>query len=105
MTNAFIRTRKEEGAAYSEIYISLKRMWWLRHTFISFSPEYFGFPCQSSFHQILHHHNHQGQATIGQSVAAVPSGPSWTPPPIKRIKKNDIQFVFNTSFICINLIM
>jgi hypothetical protein len=22
--------------------------------------EYFGFPCQSSFHQILHHHNHQG---------------------------------------------
>jgi hypothetical protein len=24
--------------------------------------EYFGFPCQSSFHQILHHHhNHLGQ--------------------------------------------
>jgi hypothetical protein len=24
--------------------------------------EYFGFPCQSSFHQILHHHhNHSGQ--------------------------------------------
>jgi hypothetical protein len=23
--------------------------------------EYFGFPCQSSFHQILHHHNHWGQ--------------------------------------------
>jgi hypothetical protein len=23
--------------------------------------EYFGFPCQSSFHQILHHHNHMGQ--------------------------------------------
>jgi hypothetical protein len=21
----------------------------------------FGFPCQSSFHQILHHHNHLGQ--------------------------------------------
>jgi hypothetical protein len=20
--------------------------------------EYFGFPCPSSFHQILHHHNH-----------------------------------------------
>jgi uncharacterized protein YcbX len=20
--------------------------------------EYFGFPCQSSFHQFLHHHNH-----------------------------------------------
>jgi hypothetical protein len=25
--------------------------------------EYFGFPSQSSFHQILHHHNHPGQAT------------------------------------------
>jgi hypothetical protein len=24
--------------------------------------EYFGFPCESSFHQILHHHNHPGQA-------------------------------------------
>jgi hypothetical protein len=23
--------------------------------------EYFGFPCQSSFHQILHHHNHPEQ--------------------------------------------
>jgi hypothetical protein len=23
--------------------------------------EYFGFPCQSSLHQILHHHNHPGQ--------------------------------------------
>jgi hypothetical protein len=24
-------------------------------------PENFGFPCQSSFHQILYHHNHPGQ--------------------------------------------
>jgi hypothetical protein len=23
-------------------------------------PEYFSFPCQSSFHQFLHHHNHPG---------------------------------------------
>jgi hypothetical protein len=23
--------------------------------------EYFGFPCQSLLHQILHHHNHPGQ--------------------------------------------
>jgi hypothetical protein len=52
--------------------------------------EYFGFPCQSSFHQILHHLNHPGQVTIGQSVAAVPSGSSWTPPPTKRIKKRNI---------------
>jgi hypothetical protein len=49
--------------------------------------EYFGFSCQSSFHQILHHHNHSGQATIGQSVAVVPSGPSWTQTPTKLIKK------------------
>jgi hypothetical protein len=47
--------------------------------------EYLGFPCPSSFHQIPHH-NHPRQATVGQSVAAVPSGPSWTPPPTKRIK-------------------
>jgi hypothetical protein len=49
--------------------------------------EYFGFPCQSSFHQILHHDNHPGQATIGQSVADVPSGPSWTSPPLSELKK------------------
>jgi hypothetical protein len=24
--------------------------------------EYFGFPCQSSFHPFLHHHNHPGLA-------------------------------------------
>jgi hypothetical protein len=24
--------------------------------------EYLGFPCQSSFHQFLHHHNHLGLA-------------------------------------------
>jgi hypothetical protein len=44
--------------------------------------EYFGFPFQ-----ILHYHNHPGQATIGESVAAVPSGPSWTTHPTKRIKE------------------
>jgi hypothetical protein len=49
--------------------------------------EYFGFPYQSSFHQILHHHNHPGQATVGQSVAAMPSGPSWAQSPTMRIKK------------------
>jgi hypothetical protein len=43
--------------------------------------EYFSFPCQSSFHQFLHHHNHPGVGTIGLLVAAAPSGPSWTLPP------------------------
>jgi hypothetical protein len=30
--------------------------------------EYFGFPCQSSFHQFLHNHHHlsSGAGTIGQ---------------------------------------
>jgi hypothetical protein len=56
--------------------------------------EYFGFLCQFSFHQILHHHNHSGQARIGQSVAAVPSGPSWTSAPTKGIKKSGMFFFF-----------
>jgi hypothetical protein len=29
-----------------------------------------------------------GAGTIGLFVAAVPSGPNWTPPPAKPIKKN-----------------
>jgi hypothetical protein len=53
--------------------------------------EYFGFPCHSSFHKILHHHNHPGQATIGQSVAAVLSGPSWAPPSTMQIKKRKVR--------------
>jgi hypothetical protein len=28
---------------------------------VQVSFEYFGFPCQSSFHQMLQHHNHPGQ--------------------------------------------
>jgi hypothetical protein len=44
--------------------------------------EYFGFLCQSSFHQHLHIHYHlsSGAGTIGQLVADVPSGLSLTPP-------------------------
>jgi hypothetical protein len=43
--------------------------------------EYFGFPCQSSFHQLLpnHHHLSSEAGTIGQTVAAVSSGLSLTP--------------------------
>jgi hypothetical protein len=45
------------------------------------SSEYFGFPCQSLFHQLLHNHHHlsSGAGTGGQTVAAVPSGLSLTP--------------------------
>jgi hypothetical protein len=43
--------------------------------------EYFGFPCQFSFHRLLHIHHHpkSGAGTIGQLVADVPSGLSLTP--------------------------
>jgi hypothetical protein len=44
--------------------------------------EYFGFPCQFSFHRLLqiHHHLSSGAGTIGQLVADVPSGLGLTPP-------------------------
>jgi hypothetical protein len=43
--------------------------------------EYFGFPCQFSFHRLFHtHHLSSGAGTIGQLVADVPSGRSLTPP-------------------------
>jgi hypothetical protein len=43
--------------------------------------EYLGFPCQFSFHWLLHiHHLSSGAGTIGQLVADVPSGLSLTPP-------------------------
>jgi hypothetical protein len=42
---------------------------------------YFFFLHQSSFHQIVHPHNHL--------VADMPSGPSWTPSPTIRIKKKE----------------
>jgi hypothetical protein len=43
--------------------------------------EYFGFPCQLSFHLLLHIHLlSTGTGTIGELVADVPSGLSLTPP-------------------------
>jgi hypothetical protein len=44
--------------------------------------EDFGFPCQFSFHRLLHIHHHlsSGAGTIGQLVTDVPSGLSLTPP-------------------------
>jgi hypothetical protein len=45
--------------------------------------EYFGFPCQFTFHLLLHNHHHHhlasGAGKIGQTVAAVSSGLSLTP--------------------------
>jgi hypothetical protein len=43
--------------------------------------ECFGFPCQFSFHRLLHTHRlSSGAGTIGQTVAYVPSGLSLTGP-------------------------
>jgi hypothetical protein len=44
--------------------------------------EHVGFPCQFSFHQLLHIHHHlsSGADTTGQTVADVSSGLGLTPP-------------------------
>jgi hypothetical protein len=48
--------------------------------------EYFGFPCQSSFHQLLHSHPHlsSGAGTIGQKWPQY-KGLSPTPLALKKI--------------------
>jgi hypothetical protein len=48
-----------------------------------FSPESFGFPCQSSFHQFLHNHHHSHPGLVQQAS----SGCS-TQGPTAQIKKN-----------------
>jgi hypothetical protein len=49
--------------------------------------EYFSFPCQSAFHQILHHHNHPGQVQQAIQWPLCRVDPAWTPPLTMRIKK------------------
>jgi hypothetical protein len=60
--------------------------------------EYFGFPCQFSFHRLLHtHHLSSGAGRIGQILTDVPSGFSLTPPEDTKKKKNDEEkFVGDT---------
>jgi hypothetical protein len=54
--------------------------------------EYFGFPCQFSFHRLLHiHHLSSGARTIGQLVADIPSGLSLTPPQDTNKKTTVVQ--------------
>jgi hypothetical protein len=56
------------------------------------SSEYFGFPCQFSFHRMLHsHHLSSGAGTVGQIAADVPSGLGLTPP--QDIKKTLLSFL------------
>jgi hypothetical protein len=45
--------------------------------------EYFGFPCRSSFHQILHHHNHMGQ--VQQAIQWPMCRVDPVPPPLYEI--------------------
>jgi hypothetical protein len=40
--------------------------------------KYFGFPCQSSFHQMFHIHLSPGIGAVGQLVADLPIGLSLT---------------------------
>jgi hypothetical protein len=44
------------------------------------SSEYFGFPCQISFHQLLpiHYHTSSEEGSTGQTVAEVPTGHNLT---------------------------
>jgi hypothetical protein len=53
--------------------------------------EYFGFPCQFSFHRLLHTHHHLSSeaGTVGQTVVAVPNGLSLTPP--QETKKSRVS--------------
>jgi hypothetical protein len=51
--------------------------------------EYYGFPCQFSFHRLLyiHHHLSSAAGTIGRLVAAKLSGLSLTPPQETKKKR------------------
>jgi hypothetical protein len=50
--------------------------------------QYFGFPCQFSFHLLLHiNHLPSGAGTTGQLVADVPSELNLTPPQETNYKK------------------
>jgi hypothetical protein len=64
--------------------------------------ENFGFPCQFSFHRLLHTHYHlsSGTGTVGQTVADVPSGISITPPPLHETKNTINCFVRSWNFVC-----
>jgi hypothetical protein len=66
-------------------------------------PEYFSFPCQSSFHQLLHSHHHlsSGARQMGQLVAAVPSGHSLTP--LRIIIKNVEQLAEQYLMYCVEI--
>jgi hypothetical protein len=57
--------------------------------------EYFGFPCQFSFYNLLHTHLSPAAGTLGQLVAGVPSGFSLT---LSEEMKNKYVKSFKTIF-------
>jgi hypothetical protein len=60
--------------------------------------EYFRFPCQFSFHRLLHIHHHlsSGADIMGQFLTDVPSGLSLTPPQeTKKKTKVPAAFIFH----------
>jgi hypothetical protein len=60
------------------------------------SSEYLGFPCQFSFHRLLHIGLPSGADPIGQLVADVTSGLSLTPP--QGIKRSMSRLQFEHTF-------
>jgi hypothetical protein len=50
--------------------------------------ECFGFPCQSSFHQFLHHHNHPGLAQKANRWPQCRVDPVGLHPPLFELKNN-----------------
>jgi hypothetical protein len=65
-------------------------LWWTKWHWGRFYPSTSVSPASSSFYQQLHiHHLSFGAGTIGQILADVPSGLSFTPPQeTKKKKKN-----------------
>jgi hypothetical protein len=57
--------------------------------------EYFGFPCQFSFHESLRAHPSSRTITIGQLVADVPSGLSLTSRQKTKQKKTNSVDIFS----------
>jgi hypothetical protein len=56
--------------------------------------EYFGFPCQFSFHRLLDtHHLSSGAGTVDQLVPDVPSGLSLTPPQETKQKTEKLMLL------------
>jgi hypothetical protein len=65
--------------------------------------EYFCFPCQFSFHRLLHVHRLSSRdGTIGQLVADVPSGLSLTPHQETKKTKQSWTITGRSSYLVVN---